>query len=119
MVATAPTKSVAPIRIPRGSHAPDLAHFRQRYPETVASLGALPRREEWLRRVWELETRSQGLWDSRGGGSSAAEFYRRRVRRDLRGRGDGDSARGCARARARPSRAGLRLRRQRGRQLEP
>jgi lycopene cyclase CruA len=73
MVATAPTKSVAPIRIPRGSQAPDLAHFRQRYPETVASLGALPRREEWLRRVWELETRWQPLWDSRGGESSAEE----------------------------------------------
>ncbi|HZT60830.1 MAG TPA: hypothetical protein VFA21_19660 [Pyrinomonadaceae bacterium] len=73
MVATAPTKSVAPFRIPSPSRAPDLAHFRQRYPETVASLGALPRREEWLRRVWELETRWQPVWETRGGGPSSEE----------------------------------------------
>jgi lycopene cyclase CruA len=73
MVATAPTKSFASIRVPRGSTAPDLAHFRRRYPETVASLGALPRREEWLRRVWELETRWQSVWETRGGESVAEE----------------------------------------------
>src|SRR5207237_5067959 len=57
MVATAPMKSVASFRV--GRSAPDLAYFRQRYPETVANLGVLPRREEWLRRIWELETRWQ------------------------------------------------------------
>src|SRR5436305_15322333 len=65
MVATAPTKSVASFRV--GRSAPDLAYFRQRYPETVANLGVLPRREEWLRRIWELETRWQSVWETRGG----------------------------------------------------
>src|ERR1051326_9521089 len=73
MVATAPTKSFASVRVTAGAHAPDLAHFRRRYPETVASLGALPRREEWLRRVWELETRWQSVWETRGGESVAEE----------------------------------------------
>jgi len=57
MVATAPTKSLLAFKHARDAGvAPDLAHFRRRYPETVASFGALPRREEWLRRIWELET---------------------------------------------------------------
>ena len=67
MVATAPTKSVASFHIARGASAPDLAYFRQRYPETVTNLGVLPRREEWLRRIWELETRWQSVWETRGG----------------------------------------------------
>ncbi|HST52399.1 MAG TPA: hypothetical protein VLJ61_10360 [Pyrinomonadaceae bacterium] len=70
MAATAPTKSVYAFSAPRGASAPDLAHFRQRYPETVASLGALPRREEWLRRVWELEARWQTVWAARDGGTA-------------------------------------------------
>ncbi|HEX8162278.1 MAG TPA: hypothetical protein VF538_10425 [Pyrinomonadaceae bacterium] len=37
--------------------APDLQHFRERYPLTVASLGALPDREVWLRAVWREESR--------------------------------------------------------------
>src|SRR5438045_8966973 len=67
MVATAPTKSVASFHIARGASAPDLAYFRQRYPETVTNLGVLPRREEWLRRIWELETHWQSVWETRGG----------------------------------------------------
>src|SRR5437660_12551806 len=71
MVATAPTKSVASFRV--GRSAPDLAYFRQRYPETVTNLGALPRREEGLRRIWELETRWQSVWETRGGESVSVE----------------------------------------------
>src|SRR3989440_733311 len=67
MVATAPTKSIASFHVERGASAPDLAYFRQRYPETVTNLGVLPRREEWLRRIWELETRWQTVWETRGG----------------------------------------------------
>src|SRR2546421_12636881 len=67
MVATAPTKSIASFHVARGASAPDLAYFRQRYPETVTNLGVLPRREEWLRRIWELETRWQTVWETRGG----------------------------------------------------
>ena len=69
MVATAPKKSAASFQVSRGARTPDLAYFRQRYPETVASLGALPRREEWLRRIWELEARWQSVWETRGGES--------------------------------------------------
>jgi lycopene cyclase CruA len=71
MVATAPTKS-----IPTGASArpaPDLAHFRRRYPETVASFGALPRREEWLRRIWEMETAWRADWETRGGAYAEQE----------------------------------------------
>jgi lycopene cyclase CruA len=73
MAATAPTKSVASFHVSRGAGAPDLAHFRQRYPETVASLGTLPQREEWLRRIWELEARWQSVWETRGGESLTSE----------------------------------------------
>ncbi|PYS80881.1 MAG: hypothetical protein DMF67_18855 [Acidobacteria bacterium] len=68
MIATAPTKSVRAFSVLRASPAPDLAYFRWRYPETVASLGALPRREEWLRNIWELEARWRKVWETRGGG---------------------------------------------------
>jgi lycopene cyclase CruA len=68
MVATAPTKLARSFPVVRpGEGAPDLAHFRRRYPETVASLGALPRREEWLRRIWDEETRWRAAWETRGG----------------------------------------------------
>ena len=67
MVATAPTKSVPTNARARAALAPDLAHFRRRYPQTVASFGALPRREEWLRRIWELETAWRADWETRGG----------------------------------------------------
>src|SRR5919199_5543966 len=49
---------MASARMKRGDKpAPDLQHFRSRYPLTVASLGALPDREAWLRAVWEAEGR--------------------------------------------------------------
>ena len=68
MVATAPTKSLPVNRHTReAGAAPDLAYFRRLYPETVASFGALPRREEWLRRIWELETAWRADWETRGG----------------------------------------------------
>ncbi|HWS85690.1 MAG TPA: hypothetical protein VN282_01755 [Pyrinomonadaceae bacterium] len=67
MVATAPTKSVQTFARAAAAPAPDLAHFRRRYPETVASLGALPQREAWLRRIWELETAWRSDWETRGG----------------------------------------------------
>ncbi|MDQ3746156.1 MAG: hypothetical protein M3444_17415 [Acidobacteriota bacterium] len=73
MVATAPTKSARASAAVRATHAPDLAYFRQRYPETVASLGALPRREEWLRSIWELETRWRKTWETKGGARDTAE----------------------------------------------
>ena len=44
---------------------PDLSDFRERYPQTVANFGALGNREEWLRRIWELDARWQGA--ARGG----------------------------------------------------
>lgn len=37
----------------------DLSEFRRRFPLTVANFGALPNREMWLRRVFELDERWQ------------------------------------------------------------
>src|SRR5215207_7415210 len=73
MVATAPTKFVPTTARARAARAPDLAHFRRCYPETVASFGALPEREEWLRRIWELETAWRADWETRGGQYAEAE----------------------------------------------
>ncbi|HYE14535.1 MAG TPA: hypothetical protein VD968_08865 [Pyrinomonadaceae bacterium] len=74
MVATAPTKAVQAYGFGRAARkqsgaadAPDLAHFRRRYPLTVASLGSLPRREEWLRRIWERDERWREATETRGG----------------------------------------------------
>ncbi|MDT7778933.1 MAG: lycopene cyclase CruA [Acidobacteriota bacterium] len=67
MVATAPTKSAHAFSITRTGDVPDLAYFRRRYPETVANFGTLPRREEWLKRIWERETRWRAEWETRGG----------------------------------------------------
>jgi lycopene cyclase CruA len=76
MIATAPTKTAttnnnAPGTRPAAkrdhAHAPDLGYFRRRYPETVASLGALARREEWLRRIWEQDERWLKASETRGG----------------------------------------------------
>jgi lycopene cyclase CruA len=39
---------------------PDLSDFRKRYPQTVANFGVLGNREQWLRRIWELDARWQG-----------------------------------------------------------
>src|SRR5688500_7459962 len=78
MVATAPTKSLPACGKARdagggAAGAPDLAYFRRRYPETVASFGALPRREEWLRRIWELEEAWRADWATRGGAHAQHE----------------------------------------------
>ena len=73
MVATAPTKSVQTFARASAALAPDLAYFRRRYPETVANLGALPQREEWLRRIWELETAWRADWETRGGAYAEEE----------------------------------------------
>src|SRR5215217_1558797 len=73
MVATAPTKSASTFASARPALAPDLAHFRRRYPETVANFGALPQREEWLRRIWELEADWRADWETRGGTYADAE----------------------------------------------
>ncbi|MBV9926434.1 MAG: hypothetical protein JOZ96_15555 [Acidobacteria bacterium] len=73
MVATAPTKSAKTFANARNALAPDLAHFRRRYPETVASLGTLPMREEWLRRIWELEANWRADWETRGGAYAEEE----------------------------------------------
>ncbi len=74
MVATAPTKSLPVFRRARGADAaPDLAHFRRCYPETVASFGTLPLRDEWLRRIWRLETTWRADWETRGGGHAQPE----------------------------------------------
>lgn len=73
MIATAPTKSLPAFSVKRDAEAPDLAYFRRRYPETVASLGTLPRREEWLRKIWELEARRRKTCETRGGGAAIDE----------------------------------------------
>ncbi len=73
MVATAPTKSVPTTATARAALAPDLAHFRRHYPEMVASFGVLPKREEWLRRIWELETDWRADWETRGGAYAEEE----------------------------------------------
>lgn len=52
---------------------PDLAHFRARYPLTVARLGTLANREAWLRRIWELDARWQESLSMHGGGDGTAE----------------------------------------------
>jgi len=55
-MAVAPTKYSA-----ARADAPDLSHFRRNYPLTVASFGALPDREAWLRRVWQADSRWRAL----------------------------------------------------------
>lgn len=73
MVATAPARHVARTDAARKDGAPDLAHFKRKYPETVAGFGALPGREEWLRRIWSVEQRWQKVWETRGGGALVEE----------------------------------------------
>jgi lycopene cyclase CruA len=70
MVATATTATTA--ARPRANGAdeartPDLAYFRQHYPLMVSNLGTLPRREEWLRRVWQLDESWRAAWETSGG----------------------------------------------------
>jgi lycopene cyclase CruA len=71
MVATATiATTVARPAVPKigsGESAPDLAFFSHRYPLTVRSLGALPRREEWLRRVWEADESWRAAVETRAG----------------------------------------------------
>ncbi|MGH9903085.1 MAG: NAD(P)/FAD-dependent oxidoreductase, partial [Pyrinomonadaceae bacterium] len=60
-------------RAPSGkAAAPDLGHFRARYPLTVSNFGGLANREMWLRRIWELDARWQEAM-SNGGGPAAKE----------------------------------------------
>lgn len=73
MVATAPATYAARAGAARKESAPDLAHFKRKYPETVAGFGALPGREEWLRRVWSVEQRWLKVWETRGGVVPAEE----------------------------------------------
>jgi lycopene cyclase CruA len=73
MVATVPTKSAHVLSSGRAASTPDLAYFRRRYPETVANFGTLPRREDWLRRIWETETRWRAAWETHGGEHTLAE----------------------------------------------
>jgi lycopene cyclase CruA len=51
------TSVLSKSRRPQG--APDLSEYRKRYPLTVASFGALPNREAWLDRIWQLDERWQ------------------------------------------------------------
>jgi lycopene cyclase CruA len=72
MVATAPAR-YARTDSARYADAPDLAHFKRKYPETVAGLGSLPGRDEWLRRIWAVERRWQKVWETRGGETHVEE----------------------------------------------
>ena len=74
MIATAPTGLSTQLIFKRDAGgAPDLGYFRQRYPETVANFGTLPRREEWLRRVWEADARWREGLETSGGAHRAEE----------------------------------------------
>src|SRR5688572_11849157 len=74
MVATAPIRLSSPLNMKRDAgSSPDLAYFRRRYPETVASFGTLPRREEWLRGIWEADEGWRGKRETRGGARRAEE----------------------------------------------
>jgi lycopene cyclase CruA len=44
---------------PARKASPDLSDFRRHYPFTVSNLAALPNREAWLGRIWDLEERWQ------------------------------------------------------------
>lgn len=72
MVATAPARYTRTDPAREGG-APDLAHFKRKYPETVAGLGSLPGRDEWLRRIWAVERRWQRVWETRGGETHVEE----------------------------------------------
>lgn len=74
MVATAPARYAARSGdAARKDAAPDLAHFKRNYPETVAGFGPLPGREEWLRRIWSVEQRWRKVWETSGGESAFEE----------------------------------------------
>jgi lycopene cyclase CruA len=73
MVATAPAPSKRSPAVRPERTSPDLAYFRRHYPETVANLGTLPRREEWLRGLWEADERWRAGRETRGGSPRAEE----------------------------------------------
>jgi lycopene cyclase CruA len=73
MIATAPTKFPAQLTFKRDASAPDLGYFRRLYPETVANFGTLPRREEWLRSIWEMDAGWREEWETVGGQRRAEE----------------------------------------------
>ncbi|HVF68690.1 MAG TPA: hypothetical protein VM914_13555 [Pyrinomonadaceae bacterium] len=73
MVATAPARCAARTDAAREDGAPDLAHFKRKYPETVAGFGPLPGREEWLRRIWAVEQRWRKVWETGGGAATVDE----------------------------------------------
>ncbi|MBV9957742.1 MAG: hypothetical protein JO360_04940 [Acidobacteria bacterium] len=50
--------------------APDLSDFRKNYPLTVANFGALAEREQWLRRLWEMDTRWREVMSPRAGSAT-------------------------------------------------
>lgn len=75
MSATSPAKVLearSASKDERRTDAPDIAHFRARYPLTVASFGSLHEREAWLRRIWETETRFLETSKKRGGGRESS-----------------------------------------------
>ncbi|HEY0078901.1 MAG TPA: hypothetical protein VGB73_09675 [Pyrinomonadaceae bacterium] len=65
MIAVPPTLKTHPQQ--REANTPDLRHFREQYPLTVASLGSLANREAWLRRIWEQDVRWQQSMEKYGG----------------------------------------------------
>src|ERR1700750_1508677 len=75
MVATAPARHVAGKVTAREDSAPDLAHFKRVYPETVVGFGPLPGREEWLRRIWAVEERWRKVFETHGGETHAEEAF--------------------------------------------
>jgi len=42
----------------------DLTEFRRRFPLTVENFAALPNREAWLNRIWEIEQRWQTIQEN-------------------------------------------------------
>lgn len=52
---------------------PDISYFLRRYPATVANLGSLPGREEWLRRIWKTDATWRETAETRGGEISSEE----------------------------------------------
>lgn len=77
MIATAPTRYIKTefdaAHTGRAADAPDLGYFRRRYPLTVANFGTLPRREEWLRKIWDEDAHWREASEIRGGIRSAQE----------------------------------------------
>ena len=73
MIAAPPAATPRRARADAGPASPDLRYFRQHYPLTVASLGALADREAWLRRIWELDERWRLAFDEATSNAAAEE----------------------------------------------